>query len=141
MTGGQRWCMVESAAKNGLTGWVAGPYLPEAAGSASDSPVSTSPVSGNGQPFHATGGVPCSVMAGQTTRSGPFGVVRDGNGNAGVWGGTNDRTERHIVFESGIPVSTDSPSTLCFEQSADLFLIHTGTEERYEIPEAAVFCG
>lgn len=141
MAGGQRWCKVESAETNGPTGWVAGRYLREAAGPALDATVSTSQVRGSGQPFHATGEVPCSVMAGQPTRSCSFGVVRHGNGNAGVWIKTNDRAERHIVFENGIPVSSDSPSALSFEKSADLFLIRIGNEERYEIPDAVVFGG
>jgi hypothetical protein len=67
----------------------------------------------------------------------PFGVVREGTGNAGVWIALGDGSERQILFEGGAPVATNSAGTLNFEKTGDLFVVRVG-DERYEIPEAVV---
>ena len=81
---------------------------------------------------------PCST--GQPTQACPFGVVRDGPGNAGVWIALGDGKERAILFEGGVPVSADSPEALSFDKASDLFTVRVGSET-YEIPEAGVFGG
>jgi hypothetical protein len=70
----------------------------------------------------------------------PFGVIREGPGNAGVWIALGDGEERQILFEGGTPVTTDSPETLRFDKTGDLFVIRVG-DERFEIPDAVVSGG
>lgn len=138
MTGPDRWCNVRFDG-SGQQGWVAGRFLTEAAAPRAAEVQPGGPV-GNGTPFDATGEVPCATAEGQPMRPCPFGVVRDGPGNAGVWIALGDGRERAILFEGGVPVSADSPEVLSFEKSGDLFSVRVGTE-RYEIPEAIVFGG
>jgi uncharacterized protein YgiM (DUF1202 family) len=135
LTGGKRWCAIR-ATHSGVTGWVAGRYLIEAAPPQAPAVPAGGPI-GNGVPFDATGFVPCAAHAGQPKRQCPFGVVRDGPGNAGVWIALGDGSERHILFESGTPVATNSAHALSFEKTGDLFVVRVG-DERYEIPEAVV---
>lgn len=138
LTGGERWCAIR-AARTGVTGWVAGRFLVESAAPRSPTMAEDGPV-GNGLPFDATGFVPCSASAGQPMRQCPFGVIREGPGNAGIWIAVGDGEERQILFEGGSPVATGSAETLRFEKTGDLFLIRVG-DERFEIPEAAVSGG
>ena len=98
------------------------------------------PVGNGEQPFDVTGLVPCAVHTGQPMRQCPFGVIRAGLGNAGLWLALGDETERHILFEGGVPVTTNSAETMSFEKTGDLFLIHVG-DERFEVPEAVVTGG
>ncbi|GJL65471.1 MAG: hypothetical protein NPIRA05_04420 [Nitrospirales bacterium] len=141
MSEGQRWCKIERMRDPNTSGWVAGRYLREASGPSSDATVLTNSPVGNGQPFNATGKIPCSLSPGQPTGSCAFGVIRESVGNAGVWIDMNGNGERYFLFEDSVPVYTDSASGLTFDRSEDLFLIHVGDEERYEIPEAVVFGG
>ena len=67
----------------------------------------------------------------------PFGVIRQGPGNAGVWIALGDGRERHLLFEGGQLVAADSTDTMEFEKSGDLFRVRVG-DERYEIVEAVV---
>ena len=138
LTGDERWCAIR-AAHSGVTGWVAGRHLVESAAPRSPAMTEADPV-GNGVPFDATGFVPCAARAGQPMRQCPFGVVREGPGNAGLWISLGNKMERQILFEGGSPVTTNSTETLSFEKTGDLFLIRVG-DERFEIPEAAVSGG
>jgi hypothetical protein len=138
MTGLDRWCSVRFDG-SGQQGWVAGRFLTEAAAPASAEVPAGGPV-GNGVPFDATGEVPCATATGQPTRPCPFGVVRDGPGNAGVWIALGDGRERAILFEGGVPVSADSPEALSFEKAGDLFTVRVGAEN-YDIPEAVISGG
>jgi hypothetical protein len=138
MTGPDRWCSVRFQG-SGQQGWVAGRFLTEAAAPAAAEVPAGGPV-GNGTPFDATGEVPCTVATGQPKQACPFGVVRDGPGNAGVWIALGDGKERAILFEGGVPVSADSPEALSFDKASDLFTVRVGSET-YEIPEAVVFGG
>jgi uncharacterized protein YraI len=138
LTGGEHWCAIR-AAHSGVTGWVAGRYLVESAAPRSPTMAEAGPV-GNGVPFDATGFVPCAAHAGQPMRQCPFGVVREGPGNAGLWISLGNKMERQILFEGGSPVATNLTETLSFEKTGDLFLIRVG-DERFEIPEAAVSGG
>ena len=138
LTGSERWCTIR-AAHSGVTGWVAGRYLVESAAPQRPSVAEGGPV-GNGVPFDATGFVPCAAHTDQPTRQCPFGVIREGPGNAGIWIALGYGEERQILFEGGTPVATDSPKTLRFEKMGDLFVIRVG-DERFEIPDAVVSGG
>jgi Bacterial SH3 domain len=135
MTGQTRWCSVRIAG-SGVQGWVAGRYLVEGAAPAMAEVPEGGP-KGNGVPFDATGEVGCAMSAGAAMGSCPFGVVRDGPGNAGVWIALGGGAERAILFEGGVPVSADSPAPLSFTKDGDLFTISVG-DERYQFPEAVV---
>ncbi|WP_050786821.1 SH3 domain-containing protein [Rhodobacter ferrooxidans] len=136
---GQRWCKVESG---GLRGWVAGRYLRETA-SPAPVPPATRPrpvangVLGNGEPFTATGKVPCAINRGQPTGQCAFGVIRPLPNEANLWIAMGNGKERYILFQGGIPAFTDADAAMTYEKDADLFLIRIGTE-RYEIPEAVL---
>ncbi len=138
MTGPDRWCSVRFDG-SGQQGWVVGRFMTEAAAPAAPAVPAGGPV-GNGVPFDATGEVPCATATGQPMRSCPFGVVRDGPGNAGVWIALGDGKERAILFEGGVPVSADSSESLSFEKVDDRFTVRIGAES-YEIVEAVVFGG
>lgn len=138
MTGPDRWCNVRFQG-SGQQGWVSGRYLVEAAAPDAPEVPAGGPV-GNGTPFDATGEVACALAEGQPMRSCPFGVVRDGPGNAGVWIALGEGRERAILFEGGVPVSADAPEPMSFEKTGDLFSVRIGAE-RYDIPEAVIFGG
>lgn len=135
MTGPDRWCSVRFDGSD-QQGWVAGRFLTEAAAPATAAVPAGGPV-GNGVPLGATGEVPCATATGQPMRSCPLGVVRDGPGNAGVWIALGDGRERAILFEGGVPFSTDSPAPLSFTKDGDIFTVSVG-DERYQFPEALV---
>jgi len=138
MTGATRWCSIRVDG-SGVQGWVAGSYLVEAAAPAVPEVPEGGPI-GNGTPFDATGLVNCAVVAGEAMRSCPFGVVREGPGNAGVWIALGNGEERQILFEAGVPVATNAAAAISFEKSGDEFTIVIG-EERYVFPEAVVMGG
>ena len=135
MTGQTRWCSVRIDG-SGVQGWVAGKYLIEGAAPQAPEMPEGGP-RGNGTPFDATGTVNCAATAGGPMASCPFGVVRSGPGNAGVWIALGNGTERAILFEGGVPVSADSPEPLSFEKDQDIFTIRVG-DERFQFPEAVV---
>jgi hypothetical protein len=135
MTGPDRWCSIRTYGA-GVQGWVAGRYLVEAAAPATPEMPAGGPV-GNGGPFDATGFVACAAAASAPMRSCPFGVVREGPGNAGVWIALGGGVERQILFEGGVPVATNLDAVPTSERSGDLTLVRIG-EERYEIPDALV---
>jgi hypothetical protein len=135
MTGQTRWCSIRVDG-SGVQGWVAGRYLVEGAAPAMAEVPEGGP-KGNGVPFDATGEVSCATAAGVAMGSCPFGVVRDGPGNAGVWIALGDGRERAILFEGGVPFSTDSPAPLSFTKDGDIFTVSVG-DERYQFPEALV---
>ncbi len=138
LTGDARWCQIR-ATGSGLTGWVAGRFLVETAPPPAPEVPEGGPV-GNGTGFDATGAVPCATAAGQPTRPCPFGVIREGSGNAGIWIALGNGEERHILFERGEPVATNTSDTVIFEKANDLFVVRIG-DERYEVPEAVVYGG
>jgi uncharacterized protein YraI len=138
LTGGERWCTIR-AVGSGVTGWVAGRYLVESAPPRRPSVPDGGPA-GNGVPFDATGFVRCAADAEQTLRQCPFGVVREGPGNAGVWIALGDGQERQILFEGGAPVATDPAGTLRFDKVDHSFMIRID-DERFEIPDAVVYGG
>ncbi|MFN4203369.1 MAG: SH3 domain-containing protein [Tabrizicola sp.] len=138
LTRGTRWCSIRVDG-SGVQGWVDGDFLVEAAAPAMATVPEGGPV-GNGTPFDATGFVNCAVVPGEAMRTCPFGVVREGPGNAGVWIALGDGQERQILFEGGVPVSTNADLPLAYEKSGDQFTISVGGE-RYAFPEALVMGG
>lgn len=135
LTGQMRWCNIQVSG-SGVQGWVAGQYLIETAAPAMPETPEGGPV-GNGTPFDATGSLECSMTAGAPLRLCPFGVVRSGPGNAGIWVALGEGRERAILFEGGQPVSADLDAPLSFERVEDLFTIRIGAES-YRFPEALV---
>jgi hypothetical protein len=134
MTGSTRWCSIRVDG-SGVQGWVAGRYLIEAAAPTMPEMPANGPV-GEGAAFDATGFVSCA-MAAEPMRECPFGVVRDGPGNAGVWIALGNGTERQILFEGGQPVASNRDAAVSFEKTDDMFTITIG-DERYAFPEAVV---
>lgn len=135
MTGPARWCSIRVDG-SGVQGWVAGSYLQETAAPATPEMPPGGPV-GNGTGFDATGLLPCVTAAGAAPRDCPFGVVRDGPGNAGVWIAVGGGIERQVLFEGGTPVSATAPTEMTVEKLDDTFTIILG-DERFVIPEAVV---
>lgn len=135
LTRGTRWCSVRVDG-SGVSGWVAGKFLVEAAAPAEPAVPEGGPV-GNGAPFDATGLVNCAIAPREAMRTCPFGVVRDGAGNAGVWIALGDGQERQILFEGGVPVSANADLPLSHEKAGDEFTIRIG-DERYVFPEALI---
>ena len=95
--------------------------------------------------FDATGTVPCAQHRGQPMGQCQFGVARDPGGSASLAITRPDGLKRVIFFERGRAVSADlsqADGSVTFRATkrGDLFLIQAGNE-RYEIPEAAVFGG
>ena len=138
LTGQERWCRIR-AMGSGVTGWVAGRYLIETPAPRAPAVPKNGPL-GNGTPFDATGSVACTTAPDQPIQQCFFGVIRAGPGNAGVWIALGDGNERHILFENGVPVTTEPSGALRFDTVDGLYTIRIDTE-RYEIPEAVVYGG
>jgi hypothetical protein len=105
---------------------------------------STSERAGQGK-FDATGQIPCAQSKGQPMGQCKFGVARDSGGSATLVVTRPDGRTRAIFFEKGKAVGADmsqADGNMRFRarKNADLFLIDAG-DERYEIPDAAVFGG
>jgi hypothetical protein len=114
-----------------------------AAGGAANRPSATERA-GQGK-FDATGQIPCAERAGQPMGQCQFGVARDAGGTATLVVTRSDGRKRFIFFEKGKATGADlsqADGNMRFRASknADLFKIEAG-DERYEIPEAAVFGG
>jgi heat shock protein HslJ len=128
------WCRVELP--NGTaSGWAERRYLEEA----------DSALRAGQNIFDATGVVPCSFGAGAPMTQCTMGVARDEGGSATVVVQRGDGFQRALFFRNGTFFSTDSSEAGGgFETSAtheaDLFRIRID-DERYEIPDAAVFGG
>jgi hypothetical protein len=95
--------------------------------------------------FDATGSIPCAQYAGQPMGQCQFGVARAGSGTATVVVTHLDGRKRSIFFEKGKPVGADISQAdgkvaLRATKESDLHMIRIG-DERYEIPDAAVFGG
>lgn len=128
------WCQVE-AVSGAYTGWADASVL-EAAGSA---------LRAGQDIFDATGFVPCAKGTGAPMGQCPFGVARDGGGTATLTVIKAGGVPRVLYFADGAFTSSDtSQAGGGFDSSAtkeaDLFLIRVD-DERYEVPEAAIFGG
>ncbi|MDS4014230.1 MAG: hypothetical protein RKP46_07705 [Candidatus Accumulibacter sp.] len=95
--------------------------------------------------FDASGQIPCARHQGQPMGQCEFAVARDAGGSATIKITHADGRTRFIYFEKGKATGADlsqADGDMSFKASkdADLFKIQAG-QERYEIPEAAVFGG
>jgi hypothetical protein len=95
--------------------------------------------------FNATGKIPCAQNKGQPMGQCDFGVARSGGGTAAVAITRPDGRTRVIFFKAGKAVAADlsqADGNLSFSatKEADLYMIRAGNE-RYEIPEAAIYGG
>lgn len=135
MSGQTRWCRVRVDG-SGVQGWAAGTFLAETAAPQAATVPAGGP-KGEGAAFDATGEISCAPAAGQDMRPCPFGVVRSGPGNAGVWIALGGGAERQILFEGGKPVATNVAAALEYDDAGGVFLVRIG-DERYDIPEAVV---
>ena len=138
MSGPTRWCDVRETG-TGLTGWVAGQFLTETAAPPPPASDADGPV-GIGIPFDATGRVTCSIPAGAAPASCPFGVIRQGPGNAGVWITLPDREVQQLLFEGGALVTGSPAQTFTADREGDTFIVNFGPN-RFEVPDAVIFGG
>ena len=137
MTGSERWCNIR-AAGSGVTGWGAGQYLTEGPAPRPPASLPGGP-QGAGRPFDATGYLTCGRAGETLAQQCPFGVIREGPGNAGVWIATGSG-ERHILFEQGVPVAVTPAGDFSHDRDGDS--THIGVDgEGYVIPDAVVFGG
>ena len=95
--------------------------------------------------FNATGKIPCAQDKGQPMGQCDFGVARAGGGTAAVSVTLPDGRKRVIFFKAGKAVGADlsqADGNMSFSatKEADLYMIRAGNE-RYEIPEAAIYGG
>ncbi len=143
MNEGRRWCQVEATAPGGITGWVAGEFLIESAGGATDGDATVP-----GTPFNATGPISCVRSADAPVQECTFGVIREnpGSGNGSVTIDWPDGGSRVIYFEAGTPVSFDKS-----QADGDVEMTVTRTDnginiifigdERFEIPDSVIWGG
>ena len=134
-TGRDRWCRIR-ATGSGVTGWTAGQYLVETASPARPS-VPGGGQLGNGLPFDATGQIACRAVAEQSMTLCPFGVIRHGAGNAGVWIGTGDGRERQLLFEAGTLVASTPDAPFEILRRDDTTIV-TVADDVFEIPDAVI---
>jgi hypothetical protein len=124
---------------------VSGASRPTATGtSAPAAKTPTAATAGAGQ-YDATGKTPCAQFRGQPMGQCDFGVSRGANGSATVLITRPDGSKRAIFFTAGKATGADTsqaegPMPFSVRREGDLNLIRVG-EERYEIPDAAVFGG
>jgi hypothetical protein len=95
--------------------------------------------------FNATGKIPCAQNKGQPMGQCDFGVARAGGGTAAVEVTLPDGRTRVIFFKTGKALcanlsQADGNMSFSATKEADLYLIRAGNE-RYEIPEAAIYGG
>jgi hypothetical protein len=154
MAEGRRWCQVETLGRPRISGWAAGDFLRESAyagGGGTATQLPETPPSGNTAEragrgdFDATGTIPCRRVAGQPTRNCDFGVARGPGGEATLIVTRPDGTTRALFFQNGQFLSADTSQADGYPdygatREGDLFVITVG-EERYEVPDAAVFGG
>jgi hypothetical protein len=143
MNEGRRWCNIEATAPGGIAGWVAGEFLVESAGDATDGDALVGDT-----PYNATGFVACWRGADGAEQECTFGVTREGagTGNGLVMVTWPDGDGRVIYFEAGTPVSYDQSQA---EQGVEMTatrsengvnIIFIG-EDRFEIPDAVIWGG
>ena len=96
--------------------------------------------------FDATGQIPCAQSKGQPMSQCDFGVARAGAGSGTIVVSLPDGRKRTIFFVKGNATGSDwsqadgGDGTFHATKESDLYSISIG-EERYEIPEAAIFGG
>jgi hypothetical protein len=95
--------------------------------------------------FNAIGKIPCAWAKGQPMSQCDFGVARAGGGTAAVAVTLADGRQRVIFFKAGKAITAnlsqaDGNMSFSATKEADLHLIRAGNE-RYEIPDAAIYGG
>jgi hypothetical protein len=143
---GRVWCDVQELG-GGPRGYVAAEFLTPAVspdGAVATGPDDSALRAGQGD-FDAIGQIPCAQYPGQPTGQCDFGVARAGGGSATVVVTRPDGTTRAIFFSNGMASGADTSEAdgageFSAERESDLNLIRVG-DERYEIPDAAVFGG
>ena len=95
---------------------------------------------GIGIPFDATGLISCNVPAAAEAALCPFGVIRQGPGNAGVWITLPQNQQQQLLFEDGDLVTGSPANDFNVEIESDNYLVTFG-DNRFVIPEAVVFGG
>jgi hypothetical protein len=93
-----------------------------------------------GTHYHASAQVRCKVTPGPggTCKAG---VIRRGNGSATIHLDTYDGGQRTILFRDGNAVSSDASTPIRVERRGDTSVVHIGSIESYEIPDALPFGG
>ncbi|WP_158540165.1 SH3 domain-containing protein [Rhodosalinus halophilus] len=128
------WCEVGSVGDD-RTGWAEAAWL---------EPAESALRAGQGV-FDATGLITCTQAASAPARDCAFGVARDGGGSATLVVIRPDGMRRALFFENGAFVSTDaSQAGGGFDTEAtragDTTIVRID-DERYEIPDAALYGG
>jgi hypothetical protein len=143
MNEGRRWCQVEATAPGGIMGWVAGEFLIESGGGATDGDAVVP-----GTSYNATGTLPCVRDANASVQECTFGVIRENpsSGDGSVTIDWPDGGSRVIFFEGGTPVSFDqSQADKGLEMTVTktengINIIFIG-EARFEIPDSVIWGG
>jgi hypothetical protein len=95
-----------------------------------------------GTPFHASAMIACMPPYDAKTKECEAFVIRRGfDGTATVevrWG---EGLKRRILFVKGKPVAADATAALSVERRGDVSVVHFGSDERFEIPDALVTGG
>jgi hypothetical protein len=143
MNEGRRWCQVEATAPGGITGWVAGDFLAESDGDATDGDAMVP-----GTPYHATGPISCWQGADGPKQECTFGVFRESPGSGNGWVNIEwpDGGSRVIYFEAGTPVSFDRSQA---DQGLEMTIARTDNginivtigADRFEIPDSVIWGG
>jgi hypothetical protein len=128
------WCEVGSIGDD-RSGWAEATWL---------EPADSALRAGQGV-FDATGVITCTQGPGATARDCAFGVARDGGGSATLVVTRPDGMQRALFFEDGVFTSTDaSQAGGGFDTEAtregDTTIVRID-DERYEIPDAAIYGG
>ncbi|WP_110708692.1 SH3 domain-containing protein [Salinicola sp. CR57] len=155
LSGADRWCHVR-AAGSGLRGWAAGRFLVEgsqpSASSSSRGDTELEGLNSSDHDFDATGTVDCVLEPGQPAQRCPFGVIRDGPGNAGIWiampPGQDSKESLHILFETGMVTAinhggdsgngSNAGADYIARKIGDHYQIDTGMRQ-FAIPGAVVY--
>jgi hypothetical protein len=137
LTGDMRWCRIRETG-TGLAGWVAGQFLSETA--PPPAPSNPEGLIGIGIPYDATGSITCNLPAEAEAATCPFGVIRQGPGNAGVWITLPGERQQQLLFENGELVTGSPADTFTVERVSNDYIV-SFSGNRFVIPQAVVFGG
>lgn len=94
-----------------------------------------------GTNYNATADIPCITSAGAAKSHCKAGVMRMAGGESTIDIKTADGGQRYIYFKNGRPDSSDANAPMHVTRKGDVNIIHIGTVEIYEIPDAFVVGG
>lgn len=133
MTGQTRWCQVDFGEERG---WVNGRFLRE---SAAPGAARRDDALVPGTNFHATGEVPCKIMAAPAASQCAFGVTRGERGVATVFITLPSGAKRVLGFSGGEARSLQAASSVTQRRDSDNTIVTIdGGAEQYTIPDALV---